>query len=103
MTIEVNPSSSLPEALPVMPLRDAVAFPETLMPLAVEQPRSVALVNDVLAGDRMLVMVATRDGAGEEPGPGDLYEIGVAGVVARMLKVPDGTTISGASMMRARR
>jgi ATP-dependent Lon protease len=91
VTIEVNPSSSLPEALPVMPLRDAVAFPETLMPLAVEQPRSVALVNDVLAGDRMLVMVATREGAGEEPGPGDLYEIGVAGVVARMLKVPDGT------------
>jgi len=83
--------TSLPEALPVMPLRDAVAFPETLMPLAVEQERSIRLVNDVLAGDRMLVMVAARDGAGEEPGPDELYDVGVAGVVARMLKVPDGT------------
>jgi ATP-dependent Lon protease len=83
--------TSLPEALPVMPLRDAVAFPETLMPLAVEQERSIRVVNDVLAGDRMLVMVAARDGAGEEPGPDELYDVGVAGVVARMLKVPDGT------------
>ena len=47
---------SLPEALPVMPLRDAVAFPETLMPLAVEQERSIELVNQVLTGDRMLVI-----------------------------------------------
>jgi ATP-dependent Lon protease len=82
---------SLPEALPVMPLRDAVAFPETLMPLAVEQERSIELVNQVLTGDRMLVMVAAREGAGEEPGPDELYDVGVAGVVARMLKVPDGT------------
>jgi ATP-dependent Lon protease len=82
---------SLPEALPVMPLRDSVAFPDTLMPLAVEQERSVHLVNDVLTGDRALVMVAARDGAGEEPGPDELYDVGVAGVVARMLKVPDGS------------
>ena len=91
MTIEVEARSSLPDALPVMPLRDTVAFPETLMPLAVEQERSVRLVNDVLAGNRMLVMVAARPEAGEVPGPDELYGIGVAGVVARMLKVPDGT------------
>jgi ATP-dependent Lon protease len=82
---------SLPEELPVMPLRDSVAFPDTLMPLAVEQERSVHLVNDVLTGDRALVMVAARDGAGEEPGPDELYDVGVAGVVARMLQVPDGS------------
>jgi ATP-dependent Lon protease len=91
VTIEVEARSSLPDALPVMPLRDTVAFPETLMPLAVEQERSVRLVNDVLAGNRMLVMVAARPEAGEVPGPDELYGIGVAGVVARMLKVPDGT------------
>ncbi len=91
MTIEVEARSSLPDALPVMPLRDTVAFPETLMPLAVEQERSVRLVNDVLAGNRMLVMVAARPEAGEVPGPDELYGVGVAGVVARMLKVPDGT------------
>jgi ATP-dependent Lon protease len=91
VSVEVEARSSLPDALPVMPLRDSVAFPETLMPLAVEQERSVRLVNDVLTGNRMLVMVAAREGAGEEPGPDELYRVGVAGVVARMLKVPDGT------------
>jgi ATP-dependent Lon protease len=91
VTIEISERAELPEALPVMPLRDSVAFPDTLMPLAVEQERSVALVNDVLAGTRMLVMVASREGASEQPGPDELYDIGVVGVVARMLKVPDGT------------
>jgi ATP-dependent Lon protease len=84
--------SNLPEALPVLPLRESVPFPEALMPLAIGQERSIRLVNDVLGGSRMLVMVASRvEGEAEEPGPDDLYRIGVAGVVARMLKVPDGT------------
>ncbi len=91
MSVEGGPQVHLPEALPVLPLRDAVAFPDALMPLAVEQERSLELVNEVLARDRMLVMVATREGAGETPAPEELYGVGVAGVVARMLKVPDGS------------
>jgi ATP-dependent Lon protease len=81
----------VPPALPVLPLKDAVTFPDTLTPLAVGQERSVRLVNDVLGGNRMLVMVASRDENLEEPGPDDLYDVGVVGVVARMMKVPDGT------------
>ncbi len=89
-TAEVR--SNLPDALPVLPLRESVPFPEALMPLAIGQERSIRLVNDVLAGNRMLVMVASRlDWDDEEPGPDDLYRVGVAGVVARMLKMPDGT------------
>ena len=49
------------------------------------------LVNDVLGGNRMLVMAASRDAELDEPGPDDLYDVGVVGVVARMMKVPDGT------------
>jgi ATP-dependent Lon protease len=81
----------LPDALPVLPLRETVTFPETLTPLAVGQERSIKLVNDVLGANRMLVMVAARDPENESPGPDELYEVGVVGVVARMLKVPDGT------------
>ena len=81
----------LPDALPVLPLRESVPFPETLTPLAVGQERSMQLVNDALGGNRMLVMVAARDGEIESPGPDDLYRVGVAGVVARMIKVPDGS------------
>jgi ATP-dependent Lon protease len=88
-TAEVR--SNLPETLPVLPLRESVPFPEALMPLAVGQERSIRLLNDVLAGSRMLVTVAQRVEDEEEPGPDDLYRVGVAGVVARMLKVPDGT------------
>jgi ATP-dependent Lon protease len=89
--IEVPTQRELPEALPLLPLRDTVCFPETLVPLAVGQDRSMALVNDVLGGDRMLALVASRNPELESPGPEDLYDVGVAGVVARMLKVPDGT------------
>jgi ATP-dependent Lon protease len=77
--------------LPVLPLRETVTFPDTLTPLAVGQERSIELINTVLGGDRMLVMVASRNPEIDEPGPGELYEGGVVGVVARMLKVPDGT------------
>jgi ATP-dependent Lon protease len=81
----------LPEALPVLPLRDSVAFPDTITPLAVGQPRSIKLIDDVLGGNRMLVMVASKDPELEEPTPNDLYKVGVVGVVERMVKVPDGT------------
>jgi ATP-dependent Lon protease len=84
-------TQSVPSALPVLPLRDAVMFPDTMTPLAVGQERSVRLINDVLSGNRMVVMVASKDPDVEEPGPGDLYDVGVVGVVARMVKVPDGS------------
>ncbi|MDP9135479.1 MAG: endopeptidase La [Actinomycetota bacterium] len=90
-TQEIPVGSGVPEALPVLPLKDSVPFPEMLTPLAVGQQRSVELVNDVLGGNRMLTMVASRDGEIENPGPEDLYSVGVVGVVARMLKVPDGS------------
>src|SRR5215207_5692818 len=82
---------SLPDAMPVLPLRETVTFPDTLTPLAVGQERSIKLVNDVLSGNRMLAMVGSRDPEKEEPGPDDLFDVGVAGIVARMLKVPDGS------------
>src|SRR4051795_3876324 len=84
-------SGPLPAALPVLPLKESVGYPDTLTPLAVGQERSMKLVDDVLGGERTLVLVASRDPELEEPGPDKLYEVGVVGVVARMLKVPDGT------------
>ncbi len=68
-----------------------VTYPGTLTPLAVGQERSIKLIDDVLSGDRALVMVASKDPELDEPGPDDIERVGVAGVVARMLKVPDGS------------
>ena len=89
--VEAGVTPQLPDALPVLPLRDSVAFPDTMLPLAIGQERSIKLVDDVLGGNRMLVMVASTDPEAEEPGPDQLYGVGVVGVVARMMKVPDGT------------
>jgi ATP-dependent Lon protease len=88
---EAARQAPLPDALPVLPLRDTVPFPDTMLPLAVGQERSIKLVDDVLGGNRMMVMVASRDPDAEEPTPDELYDVGVVGVVARMMKVPDGT------------
>ncbi len=87
----IRAGAPLPEALPVLPLRDTVAFPETLAPLAVGQERSIQLVDDVLGTNRMLAMVASKDPENELPGPDDLYDVGVVGAVSRMVKVPDGS------------
>ncbi|MHB8658283.1 MAG: endopeptidase La [Solirubrobacteraceae bacterium] len=89
--VEVGQAQSLPERVGVLPLRDTVTFPDMLVPLNVGQPRSVELINDVLRGDRSVVMLAGRDPEIETPGPEQLYEVGVLGAVARMIRVPDGT------------
>src|SRR3954469_16083042 len=89
--VEVGTRSRVPAVLPVLPLRETVPLPDTLTPLAIGQERSIELVNDVLAGDRLLVMVASRNPELEAPGPAELHDVGVVGAVARMLKVPDGT------------
>jgi ATP-dependent Lon protease len=89
--VEVGQRGRVPATLPVLPLRETVPLPDTLTPLAIGQERSIQLVNDVLAGDRLLVMVASRNAELETPGPSELHDVGVVGAVARMIKVPDGT------------
>jgi len=87
----IRAQEPLPDAIPILPLRETVTYPDALTPLAVGQERSIKLVDDVLGANRMLAMVASRDPSEEEPGPDQLYDVGVVGVVARMMKVPDGT------------
>jgi ATP-dependent Lon protease len=89
--IRAREGQPIPAALPVLPLKEMVAYPDTLTPLAVGRARSMRLVNDVLSGERMLALVTSRDPEAEDPGPDELYDVGVGGIVARMLKVPDGT------------
>jgi ATP-dependent Lon protease len=89
--VAVGASRELPERAPVLPLRDTVTFPDMFIPLNVGQERSIELINDALRGDRTLVMVAGRNPEIETPGPDDLYEVGVLGVIARMIRIPDGT------------
>jgi ATP-dependent Lon protease len=81
----------LPSELPVLPLKDTVVFPDSVLPLAIGQERSVRLVDDVVAGNRLLALVASKDPEVEQPGWDDLHDIGAAAVVQKMLRVPDGS------------
>jgi ATP-dependent Lon protease len=81
----------LPPTLPVLPLRNTVLFPALVTPMAATTERAKALIDDVLAGDRLLVVVASRDPEIEVPGTSDLYTVGTAVRVLRMLKAQDGS------------
>ncbi len=82
---------TFPATLPVLPLKDTVVFPESVTPLAIGQERSVKLVEDVVSGERTLALVTVKNEDAEHPGWDDLYRIGTAATIHKMIKVPDGT------------
>ncbi|HEY8192330.1 MAG TPA: endopeptidase La [Gaiellaceae bacterium] len=81
----------LPSALPVLPLKETVVFPDSATPLAVGQERSIKLIDDVVAKDRLLALVTVKNPDVEQPGWEDLYDVGTAAIVHKLIKVPDGT------------
>jgi ATP-dependent Lon protease len=81
----------LPATLPVLPLKETVVFPESMTPLAIGQERSIKLVDDAVGGDRSLALVTVRNADADPPDWDDLYEIGTAAVIHKMIRVPDGT------------
>ncbi len=84
-------SPSYPEILPILPLRGVVVYPQTAVPLTVGQQRSIRLVDDVVAGDKLVGLVAAVNPELETPGPTDLYRVGTIAIVHRLLRAPDGT------------
>jgi len=82
---------SFPATLPVLPLKDTVVFPDSMTPLAIGQERSITLVEDAVSGDRAIALVTVRNADADPPGFDDLYEIGTAAVIHKMMRVPDGT------------
>ncbi len=90
-TPTVNANQEIPEVIPILPLRGTVVFPETVTPLAVGQERSVKLVDDVLHKDKIIGLVTMKNREVELAGPDDVYQVGTAAIIHKMLKVPDGS------------
>ena len=89
---EAPPGITWPADLPVMPLKGTVVFPDAVAPLAIGEQRSIRLVDDVMDREvRRLVLVTARDADTKEPGPGEVYDVGVVATVEKMLRVPDGS------------
>jgi len=80
----------IPDVLPVLPLKDTVVFPYIILPLSVGRDKSVLAVDRALSESRVIMLVAQRDAANDNPGEADLFEVGTAAVIMRMLKLPDG-------------
>ncbi|HKY34226.1 MAG TPA: endopeptidase La [Candidatus Polarisedimenticolia bacterium] len=81
----------IPDALPVLPLRDTVVFPNLPAPLVVGRPLSIRTVDQVLLGNKTIALVAQKNPSVEEPAPDDLFNVGTAATVLKLLKYPDGT------------
>jgi ATP-dependent Lon protease len=94
--------SEWPSELPVLPLRNVVAFPHTLLPLAVSLKRSVLLLEDVLEGDKLMVLAAMTDPSIEEPEPDGVYQVGTLVVVERALRIDDDYQIVVRGLARVR-
>ncbi len=82
---------SLPEIMPILPLKETVVYPLTLTPLGVGQERSIHLIDDVMRGNRLVGLVAQKSSTVDLAGPNDTFRIGTAARIARMLRAPDGT------------
>ena len=80
----------IPEVLPVLPLRDVVIFPFMIVPLYVSRDRSIKAVDQALSDNRMILLAAQRKQEEDDPGAEDIYRVGTAALIMRMLKLPDG-------------
>jgi len=76
---------------PLLPLRDIVIFPYMVTPLFVGRPRSIHALEGAMEKDKLVFLATQKDPKIDEPGPGDIYEIGTLGQVIQLLKLPDGT------------
>jgi len=81
----------IPRDLPILPLRGTVLFPHVILPILVGQEKSIRLVDEVVVGNRMIGVVALKEQEAQDPRPDDLFPLGTAAVIAKMIKLPDGT------------
>lgn len=81
----------IPDQLPILPLRGMVVYPHTPVPILIGQARSIRLVDDVAAGNRLIGLVTSKDPELELPGPDELYRVGTVATIHRLFRAQDGT------------
>ncbi len=79
------------QTLPVLPLRDIVVFPHMVVPLFVGREKSVKALEEVMKGDKSILLATQKTSADDDPEPGAIYDVGVVATVLQLLKLPDGT------------
>ena len=92
-----------PEELPILPIRESVLYPKMILPLMVSQERHIKLIDAALVANKMIGIVAVKNKEATEMKPGDLYEVGCAAYILKMLKMPNNSIrllIQGISRIR---
>src|SRR5512134_1609615 len=80
-----------PTPLPLLPLRDIVVFPHMVVPLFVGREKSIAAIEQAMAGEKQIILATQRRSAVDDPQPDDLYDVGVRAEILQVLKLPDNT------------
>jgi ATP-dependent Lon protease len=80
----------VPTEIPLLPVRDIVVFPYMILPLFVARTISINAIDEALSRDRIILLATQKDQDEEEPSPDQLYQVGTAALIMRMLKMPDG-------------
>ncbi len=83
----------IPETLSILPIRGFVIFPGTVAPLNVRRPGSIRLLDDTLPQSKIIGLIAQRDDQKEDPAPQDLYEVGTAALILKLLRQSDDHVI----------
>jgi ATP-dependent Lon protease len=89
---EIINKEDIPEILSILPLRNTVLFPGVVIPITAGRDKSIQLINDANKGDKVIGVVAQKDGDIENPTSEDIYKTGVVAQILRVLKMPDGNT-----------
>lgn len=83
---------SMPDTLPILPLRNTVLFPGVVIPITVGRDKSIRLIKDFHKGSKTIGVVSQKDSSVEDPVYDDLFEVGTVAVIMRMFRMPDGNT-----------
>src|SRR5689334_13980597 len=81
---------TIPHVLPILPIRNIVVFPGTVMPLNVGRAKSKAVLDEVMPGEKIIGVCTQKNADVEDPQYPDLHTVGVACVILKLFKLPDG-------------
>jgi ATP-dependent Lon protease len=82
---------AIPAEVPILPLRQTVVYPFTFLPLSIDRPESIKLIDDVVLGNKIVGLVTVKNADADRATPEDLYSVGTAAVVHRAVKTPTGS------------
>lgn len=84
---------AIPETLPVLPIRNLVVFPGTVVPLTIGRPASRKMLEESLPQSKVVALFAQRQPEQDDPGPEDLHRVGVAAMVLKLLRQSENSVL----------